>query len=360
MRFLALNSVLLLLLTACGGGGASTPPVVEPSKGVVIATVTGPIQHGATVLISGSGFGVKFPVAPYFYDDFEGVAAGEVIWGKPGAVGSSLWKMYDGGAQQDSLYDADGYRGQGIKRISKMNDFRDGYIDGLASTQAYVTYRFKYSHTGVNHGVMKVFRMASLNGSNPVYSGQSSLLLTYQPNADWLYSILSTNGLESGSTNKTVASSLAIENTWHRIEGYMKLSSPAGEANGEYFLGTQNVHAAEQNKITRVEGNTSLLNSFLLPFTSANGGSAPEDSVTQWADDAYFDNTQARVELCDQPLWDSTIKRCDIQIPFTQWVDGKIQIRLNQGGFTSGQMGYLYVIDAAGQTNAEGFPVQVL
>lgn len=360
MRLQVLNTVLLLLLAACGGGESSTPPVIELPPGVVITAVTGPIQHGATVVIAGSGFGVKSPVAPYFYDDFEGGAVGATLWGKPGAVGSALWKMYDGGAKQDSLYVADGYRGQGVKRVSIMNDFRDGYIDQLASTQAYVSYRFKYSHTGANDGVMKIFRMASLEGANPVYSGQSSLLLTYQPKADWLYSILSTNGLESGSTNKTVSASLAVENTWHRIEGYMKLSSPAGEANGEYFLGTQNAHAAEKNKVTRVAGNTSLLDSFLLPFTSANGGTAPEDSFSQWADDVYFDNTQARVELCDQALWSSTIKRCDIQIPHTQWVKEKIQIRLNQGAFSSGQTAYFYVIDANGQVNAEGFPVQVL
>lgn len=360
MRHPAINALPLLLLAACGGGESSNPPVVEPAIGVVITAVTGPIQHGGTVVITGSGFGVKSPVAPYFYDDFEGGAVGATLWGKPGAVGSALWKMYDGGAKQDSLYVADGYRGQGVKRVSIMNDFRDGYIDQLASTQAYVSYRFKYSHTGANDGVMKIFRMASLEGANPVYSGQSSLLLTYQPKADWLYSILSTNGLESGSTNKTVSASLAVENTWHRIEGYMKLSSPTGEANGEYFLGTQNAHAAEKNKVTRVAGNTSLLDSFLLPFTSANGGTAPEDSFSQWADDVYFDNTQARVELCDQALWSSTIKRCDIQIPHTQWVKEKIQIRLNQGAFTSGQTAYVYVIDANGQVNAEGFPVQVL
>jgi hypothetical protein len=338
--------------------------VCNEASALTISAVRGSVAHGTDVIIMGSGFGTKYPVEPYFYDDFEGGAIGTAVWGQKGAVGTSVWKMYAYAGGADTLYSSDGYRGKAAKRLSKMNDFRDGYIDGLNALQGYVSYRYKYTHTGSWTGsylsINKIFRMASLQGSNPIYSGQPSLMLTYQPVSRWLYSILSTNSTESGSTTNTVSgSTMGSENLWQRIEGYMKLSSPAGAANGEYFLGTLNHHAAAKNKVTRQEGYTSLVNSFLLPFTSANGGNGPADTLTQWADDVYFDNTQARIELCSTPQWAAPEKHCDIQIPRKMWEDGSVQIRVNLGSFTPGQGAWLYVIDAAGNVNASGYPVAI-
>lgn len=327
-----------------------------------ITGVTGVMEHGSIVIISGTGFGTKSPVEPYFYDNFEAQTPGQSILGKPGAVGSALWKLYDGGTHADNLYSAEGYRGQSVKRLSRMNCFTDGYIDGINAQQAYVTYRYKYTHTGSWTGsyssVNKVFRMASLEGSNPIYSGQPALMMTYMPSAEWLFALLSTDGTAAGSKQTTI-SGIPDENTWYRLEGFLKLSSPAGEANGEYFAGTLNNHASGTVMVTRAAGYNSLINSFLLPFTSANGGEAPTDTFTQWADDVYFDNTQARVELCDAPQWSSSTKRCEIQIPRVTWADNSIQIQVNLGAFQSGQTAYLYVIDSAGHVNNSGYPVTI-
>ncbi|MES2934680.1 MAG: hypothetical protein V4805_14470 [Pseudomonadota bacterium] len=376
----SLASAFCLTALALGGkaaaedaqAGAIETTAIQTTAIPSITAVSGIVRDGQMLTISGNGFGIKVPVEPYFYDNFESQPIGSAIVGKAGTVGSVKWKVYSGKTPPDNLYSREGYRGHGVIRASKMDNFSDGYIDGILSPQAYVSYRYKYAHTGNWRNpvdpnvtethystVMKIFRMASLEGRNPIYSGQPSLLGTLQPESSWLYVIMSTNGLASGSTQKNIAPTLPLENRWYRFEGYMKQSEPAGAANGEFYIGTPKGHASSKDIVTRVAGSTALLNSFLLPFTSANGGTHEGDVLTQWADDAYFDNTQARVELCDKPLWSATDKECDIQIPRTQWIDNAIKVQVNQGQFANGQSVYLYVIDAAGQANANGYPMRV-
>lgn len=313
--------------------------------------VTGTLQHGARIRIQGKGFGQKSPVEPYFFDDFESGSVGQVLWGAAGTLGSARWQMYGGGANRDSFYTADGYRGKGVSRTSPMNDFRDGYIQGMNSTEAYVSYRFRYTHTG-NWGSagMKIMRITSLQGSNPIYSGQPALLQSFQPNAGWLYSILSTNGTEAGSSTRTInAPDIVREGQWIRLQGYVRLSSPAGAANGEYFAGTLNFMSHEKDKVTLLPAYaSSRINSFLLPFQSANGGTQPQDVLSQWADDVYFDRTQARIELCDRASWQAIDKNCELQIPRVTWGDQEIEAQVELGRLAPGSTVYLYVVNAAG------------
>ncbi|MBK9392456.1 MAG: fibronectin type III domain-containing protein [Uliginosibacterium sp.] len=346
---------------ASAASTAITVNTLPATSGVVAITqVSGALQHGARIQIQGLGFGVKSPAEPYFYDDFEAGAPGQVLWGASGALGSAKWLMYGGGANTDSVYTTEGYRGKGVSRVSRMNDFRDGYIQGLNADEAYVSYRFRYTHTGNWGGVvMKTMRIASLEGSNPIYSGQPALLQTYQPTADWLYSILSTDGTATGSSQKTITSpEMRREGQWIRLQGYLRLSVPAGAANGEYFVGTLNDRVRETDKLTRaVAYGSSRINSFLLPFTSANGGTQPQDILSQWADDVYFDRTQARIELCDRPSWAATDKNCELQIPRVSWTDQAIEAQVQLGRLAPGSTAYLYVVTASGAVNAQGFPV---
>lgn len=367
------SSSIALSLAACGGGGGGASPSPSPTASAPlspapgartpsIAQVSGSLEHGARIRIQGQGFGLKSPVEPYFFDDFEGGSVGQVLWGSAGTVGAARWQVYTGGANTDSLYTADGYRGKGVSRISPMNDFRDGYIQGLDATEAYVSYRFRYTHTGNWGGVvMKTMRIASLEGSNPIYSGQPSLLQTYQPTADWLYSIMSTDGSEAGSSQKTINSpEMRREGQWIRLQGYLRLSTPAGAANGEYFAGTLNDLSRETGKVTLLPAvASSRINSFLLPFTSANGGTQPQDVLSQWADDVYFDRTQARIELCDRPSWQATDKNCELQIPRVTWAEQEIEAQVQLGRLAPGTTAYLYVVNATGEVNQAGFPLRL-
>ncbi|MDP2896296.1 MAG: Ig-like domain-containing protein [bacterium] len=72
-------------------------------------------------------------------------------------------------------------------------------------------------------------------------------------------------------------------------------------------------------------------------------------------DDVYLDTTQARVEIGDKSTWEQCTHR-EIQIP-TAWSDTSITVTANQGSFENGKTAYLYVIDANGNVNTQGYPI---
>ena len=78
-----------------------------------------------------------------------------------------------------------------------------------------------------------------------------------------------------------------------------------------------------------------------------------------YIDEVYIDTTRARVFLSDSSTWaaiDST-KEKDIQIP-TAWSSGSVTVDCNIPSFTSGNL-YMYVINADGEVNENGFEVTI-
>ncbi len=92
-----------------------------------------------------------------------------------------------------------------------------------------------------------------------------------------------------------------------------------------------------------------------MSFNLGGGGGAYSGEVA--VDDVYVDFTQARVELCDTSTW-SNRSRCEIQIPLS-WSPTSITINVNRGSFANGNTAYLYVVDANGHVNSQGFQVTV-
>jgi len=74
-------------------------------------------------------------------------------------------------------------------------------------------------------------------------------------------------------------------------------------------------------------------------------------------DDVFIDFTLARVEISDSPTW-SGARRKEVQIP-VQWSNNSIDIRINTGTFSTGQAAYLYVVDASGKINEQGYPITI-
>jgi hypothetical protein len=74
-----------------------------------------------------------------------------------------------------------------------------------------------------------------------------------------------------------------------------------------------------------------------------------------WLDNVYIDNTWARVEIGNKPTWTGCTQR-EMQTP-TAWSNTSITVKVNQGPFQDGSAAYLYVVDANGSVNGQGFPV---
>ncbi|MFH1380062.1 MAG: hypothetical protein ABII23_07275, partial [bacterium] len=81
-------------------------------------------------------------------------------------------------------------------------------------------------------------------------------------------------------------------------------------------------------------------------------------SAKVYYDDVYIDNTQTRVEIGDKQTWNSCTQR-EIQMP-TAWSDTSIAITVNRGSFDQCKTYYLYVVDANGNVNTNGFPIPIV
>jgi len=74
-----------------------------------------------------------------------------------------------------------------------------------------------------------------------------------------------------------------------------------------------------------------------------------------YLDDIYFDNTRARVEIGNASTWNSCTRR-ELQVA-TAWSNTGVTFTVSPGVFNSGAQAYLYVVDAQGVANSQGFPI---
>ncbi len=319
-----------------------------------VTSITGSFTHNSNnVIINGSGFGQKTPALPYFYDNFESGTNGSSIVGQKGTVGTKTWLEYE--AYGKPTYTTTQSYGQGSKSVTKRtdgDDFMTAGINGLNSTKAYLSYRYRWNASSTNweSSVMKFSRITSQGG---FYSVTPSIYPQFQPKYSWAYDGYNDGEKHHGNFDFGGPS----QNTWHRMEAYIELSVPAGTANGKvetrYDL-VQNVD--ESGVLTRAASASSkVLDSFILPFDVANN---PSNMYNFWADDVYFDITQARVEIGNNATFTSCSKR-EIQIP-TSWASNgtAIGINVNQGAFAAGERAYLFVIDSKGAVSV-GTPVTI-
>lgn len=79
----------------------------------------------------------------------------------------------------------------------------------------------------------------------------------------------------------------------------------------------------------------------------------------QYADDFYISFTQARIEISASSKWDNTVQlHKELQVPL-KWSNSTITFTANRGSFQNGEHAYLYVVDANGNVNAQGYPITI-
>jgi len=81
----------------------------------------------------------------------------------------------------------------------------------------------------------------------------------------------------------------------------------------------------------------------------------PSSTIKLHLDSMYIDNSFARVEIGDKPVYDNCAHR-EIQIP-TAWSDGSVTFSVNKGSFPQGAQAYLYIVDEGDNVNANGYPL---
>ncbi len=75
-------------------------------------------------------------------------------------------------------------------------------------------------------------------------------------------------------------------------------------------------------------------------------------SDTVYIDSLYIDNSFARVEMCDSPVW-TTRTHCEMQIPIS-WNSVQISATYKKGSFSSGDTVYFFVVNESGNVSQAG------
>jgi hypothetical protein len=308
-----------------------------------ISGASGQVKNGGQITISGSSFGTKSPAAPILWDQFNSGTAGQNLSSSP------KWEAYKGSGPQYSATQPYGGSGLSAHNVAR---YSEGESSGFETAVSYFNgtdelyYSFMSRYTGPGDGG-RVYKNGRMNTGTNRYSGDGMLAISdnyifYRPGSSSIYP----DGRHFNSTN--IASG-----NWQRHQMYGKLSSPSGSSNGKIWVQIASESKTYSNIVTRGSGYSFKYGTIILGLMMANMNSG--DVHYMYVDDVYVDKTLARVELCDASTW-SNRKACDLQIP-SAWSGTSITATVNQGAFANNSKAYLYVVDAAGNANSQGYPV---
>jgi hypothetical protein len=322
-----------------------------------ISGFTGQLGHGNSITISGSEFGAKTPAAPARFEDFEennSLRVGGDSWD------SNWWGT--GISYSRSTENADGRQGSYTGKTNDLHSSNDGGVAGIQfpDDNDYV-YAFRKEYYGfqpvnaypniINH---KVFRVWNSNTNN-----------SYCPNlGNRSYTVE-----QIGGNNGSYAPSVPLHQ-WNTSENALKNSS-IGQRDGKIAAWYNNqgphdiltpssyIEPASDQSIDRIQTrNETYPGKLVRAFIehALNNNPRPPVGSYVWVDDLYIDNTWSRVMIGDRPAYDECTVR-EIQIPSEWSSDGtSIHVTVNQGGLTSFEGKYLFVVDNDGNIS-DGFPL---
>lgn len=206
--------------------------------------------------------------------------------------------------------------------------------------------------------------------SNSLSDGSAGINI--YPNVNCTYATLGMSvehhrpQITDGRESKSKVAYASLLGKWIRLDVKIVKSSSANTYDGQLQMMINNQVIYDFTRDTGklnptkypapygINTGASDLANFMSVGSYSNGAS--ENTYIDF-DDIYYANTQARVELCDKAsLQEST--HCEIQIP-QSWSDSEIQLKFNQGSFSSGSEAYLFVITEQNETHAIGRRITV-
>ena len=306
-----------------------------------VSTISGAFFEGSSVSIAGSNFGTKSVAAPVKWDNFnDGTNANRLNtskWPIQTTQGGSTYPTYSNSVLRTGDV-------MSVKTVMGGSQYNCSFgYNGTGNRYWYISYwRYDIAGAAVN---FKHFRIYGNSGELPQasYTELSSEASLYgiwdEPSAD-------EQCCEWGG--------VGIRNAWTREEFYLDAGT-RGNSDGS----------------AKYWRNASLLKSFSFNYPALNSGYSGElanprighfwntdaGNITSYFSEVYIDNTQARVEIGNNSTWASCTHR-EIQIS-TAWSDSSISISVNKGSFVEGDTVYLFVVDANGNANSQGYPVTI-
>lgn len=374
MRFAA-----LFLLSAW----LANPVTAAPT----ITNATGTITNGASITVTGAGFGTKGVAAPMKFDTFEGGTLGQDI--------GNGWSLSSNSNCGASIHNPD--YSNTVLRANSTRSARarfdevpftcagpppneDGAryssnfgISGLPSpgfTELYMDAWAYYAPATPESRNVKLVRVHTSN------SGQPNLYVNIYcyANSDGMRIAQDGGGLTAkvyNNCNNTCGpepwhGSSWWAGNWRHLRLYLKQSG-VNLSDGTIKLYTDQILDPNATNWKNRTSNTFWNAAFFGNYVGHGVVDAVCPSVSQgntfvYWDDAYIDSTAAHVELGDASTY-SSCTQIEVQ-PATAWSDGSLTFTLNQGAFTDLTNKYVYVTDRNGTvsngrqiTTADNTPV---
>ena len=341
----------MLGIFGLAGNSKAAPAITSPTP------TTGWV-HGSSMTISGSGFGIKNPVEPLFWDPVDGMYSG-LSNGDRIPVGDSY--KWPGGYSTATGYNSPYYKitNPRGKWIAKYSNNPSSNNDAVAERAAVGGLNFPEIGSGIMYATWW-----NWIGSNGTLDNSQNKFTRFTYNGQWEVAVVvwspeHNSGYDFAGYSRFVGYHDPSVNRgdWNRMEKTIDNNAAPYHPRVKLYVNNAEISDCYSGKTGcmsggSVEGNLANINGIgaigWMPefdFTS--------DCATVDFGEIYVDNTLAKVEICDAST-KSDSNHCEIQIPQTTWNDGQIQIKVNQGSFADNSNAYLYVLDANGMPNANG------
>lgn len=325
-----------LVILGCALGLPALTPGPEAWAAPSISTASGSFSQGSTVTIGGSGFGSKGgtdPNRPLIWADFENsinpTNLGVVLdWS-----GISNLSLHTGGPQH-------GLSTQNIVGTYDPSQMAHNFQLNRSYTSKIYLYGKRY-YNFARPANLKVFRLwANKQGWDLVASNHGSGLFLNEGCA------LDPDAYQGFSW---------IQNTWNIEEFRVDIGTVdncSGNAGNALYEWVRNGTRLQFDS-TMTNGTTQGATYGRLIVLDNFTDTPPPTGSRVYMDDLYVDDTWAHVMIGNASTLAASTQR-EIQIP-SAWSNTSITIRVNRGSFGSLDNAYLYVIDANGAVNTNGF-----
>jgi len=148
------------------------------------------------------------------------------------------------------------------------------------------------------------------------------------------------------------------QSVWYRFDIAIDTSKPLNEKVSYFYInGKQVCNNYHYTEPPKCGANQSECPRHWEPMWNRYARAYNGDTPYQYHDDFYTDYTWARIELCNESVWnESKRKHCELQIPL-DWFENEITFDFNQGSFNEGEKAYLFIVDENGSVNKQGYPI---
>lgn len=338
----------------------------------IVTGVTGVLEHKATISVEGTGFGTKVTALPAVWDEGQGTTL------------SSRWNTAVPSAASNSAYNIQ-YRPTGYRGVGGPHPRSTGYIvgghtntwDPNAGGVVMIT-KTKGSHAEGDIVYARAYIRLDPQwqfGTTLADNNHKWWILNFRGNGpyetDYMYIDYDQGAFDSPTT--------AVQ---HKYNPGHPLVSPDANGHSNWWGSSKNpasgwtLYETETRLSTgssgylKVWADGKLVMNYAGPTDAAPGASisvgfggysssyviSPVNNFRYFSD-IYIDFTPARVVLANAPSLDqATI--VETQIP-TRWSASSIDVTVNAGKFSAGQVAYLFVVDGTGAQTASGYRVTV-